>query len=78
MKFEKRKIGKPYVNVADWREIMEVKRTIKTDCEWIKYDYRTMCPKTHGDVDNPYWRIPADMKHFLYCPYCGKRIRLVD
>ena len=33
MKFEKRKIGKPYVNAADWREIMEVKRTIKTDVE---------------------------------------------
>ena len=45
-------------------------------CEWIKYDYRTMCPKNHGDVDNPYWRIPTDMKHLLYCPYCGKRIRL--
>lgn len=47
-------------------------------CEWIKYDYRTMCPKNHGDVDNSYWRIPTDMKHLLYCPYCGKRIRLVD
>ena len=33
MKFEKRKIGKPYVTAADWREIMEVKRTIKTDVE---------------------------------------------
>ncbi len=31
MKFEK--IGKPYVTAADWREIMEVKRTIKTDVE---------------------------------------------
>ena len=30
---EKRKIGKQHVNVADWREIMEVKRTIKTDVE---------------------------------------------
>ena len=47
-------------------------------CEWIKYDYRTMCPKNHGDVDNPYWRIPTDMKHLRYCPYCGKRIRLVE
>ena len=27
------KIGKPYVSAADWREIMEVKRTIKTDVE---------------------------------------------
>lgn len=30
---KKRKIGKPYVTAADWREIMEVKRTIKTDVE---------------------------------------------
>ena len=33
MKFEKRKIGKPYVTAADWRETMEVKRTIKIDVE---------------------------------------------
>lgn len=33
MEFEKRKIGKPYVTAADWRETMEVKRTIKTDVE---------------------------------------------
>jgi hypothetical protein len=33
LKFEKRKNGKPYVAAADWREIMEVKRTIKTDVE---------------------------------------------
>ena len=33
MEFEKRKIGKPYVTAADWREIMEVKRTIKTEVE---------------------------------------------
>ena len=51
---------------------------LENTCEWIKYDYRTMSPKNHGDVDNPYWRIPTDMKHLLYCPYCGKRIRLVD
>ena len=74
MKFEKRKIGKPYVTAADWREIMTEYKADNT-CEWIKYDYRTMCPKNHGDVDNPYWRIPTDMKHLLYCPYCGKRIR---
>lgn len=47
-------------------------------CEWIKYDYRTMCPKNHGDVDTPYWRIPVDMKHLRYCPYCGMRIRLTE
>ena len=30
---QQRKIGKPYVTAADWREFMEVKRTIKTDVE---------------------------------------------
>ena len=30
---QQRKIVKPYVTAADWREIMEVKRTIKTDVD---------------------------------------------
>lgn len=30
---QQRKIVKPYVTAADWREIMKVKRTIKTDVE---------------------------------------------
>ena len=42
-------------------------------CEWIKYDYRTICPKNH-DANNPYWRIPKDMDKLKYCPYCGKEI----
>ena len=46
-------------------------------CEWIKYDYRTICPKNH-DVNNPYWRIPANMDKLKYCPYCGKKIKVVD
>ena len=46
-------------------------------CEWIKYDYRTICPKNH-DADNPYWRIPADMSKLKYCPYCGKEIVIKD
>lgn len=45
-------------------------------CEWIKYDYRTICPKYH-DADNPYWRIPADTDKLKYCPYCGKKIIMV-
>lgn len=58
----------------------EVKNKYKATntCEWIKYDYRTMCPKNHNDVDNPYWRIPVDMKHLRYCPYCGMRISLSE
>lgn len=47
-----------------------------TYCEWIKYDYRTICPKYH-DADNPYWRIPANMDKLKYCPYCGKKIIIV-
>ena len=41
-------------------------------CEWIKYDYRTICPREH-DANNPYWRIPADTDKLKYCPYCGKK-----
>lgn len=41
-------------------------------CEWIKYDYRTICPREH-DANNPYWRIPSDTDKLKYCPYCGKR-----
>ena len=46
-------------------------------CKWIKYDYRTICPKEH-DANNPYWRIPEDMDKIKYCPYCGKEIVIVD
>ena len=45
-------------------------------CEWIKYDYRTICPKNH-DANNPYWRIPDNMDKLKYCPYCGKKIKIV-
>ena len=41
-------------------------------CEWIKYDYRTICPKDH-DANNPYWRIPDNTDKLKYCPYCGKK-----
>lgn len=45
-------------------------------CRWIKYDYRTICPKEH-DAYNPYWRIPEDRKEVLkYCPYCGLQIEI--
>lgn len=46
-------------------------------CEWIKYDYRTLCPREH-DINNPYWRIPVDRTKLAYCPYCGKKIKIVD
>ena len=41
-------------------------------CDWIKYDYKTICPKNH-DANNPYWRIPDNMDKLKYCPYCGRR-----
>lgn len=50
--------------------------TDEESCEWIKYDYRTICPKYH-DADNPYWRIPENMDRLKYCPYCGKKIKIV-
>ena len=46
-------------------------------CEWFEYDYRTLAPREHGDVNNPYWRIPANMDKLKYCPYCGRRIKVV-
>ena len=46
-------------------------------CEWIKYDYRTICPKNH-DANNLYWRIPDNTDKLKYCPYCGKKIKVVE
>ena len=46
-------------------------------CEWIKYDYRTICPKNH-DINNPYWKIPDNMDKLKYCPYCSKEIVVED
>lgn len=46
------------------------------NCEWIKYDSRTICPK-HHDANNPYWRIPENTDKLKYCPYCGKKITIV-
>ena len=48
----------------------------KDYCEWIKYDYRTLCPRKH-DANNPYWRIPENTDKLKYCPYCGKEIRVI-
>ena len=57
----------------DWK-IYEVETQT---CKWIKYDYRTLCPKEH-DANNPYWRIPENMDKLKYCPYCGKEIIIED
>lgn len=63
--------------VDDAIEIVKQGCTSDDCCEWIKYDYRTMCPKNH-DAKNPYWRIPVDMDKLKYCPYCEKKIKVVD
>lgn len=47
------------------------------ECEWIHYDYRTIVPKYH-DINNPYWRIPENMNKLKYCPYCGRKIKVVE
>lgn len=60
---------------------VKMKSTSETEkendyCEWFKYDYRTIAPRYH-DVNNPYWRIPENMDKLKYCPYCGKKIRVI-
>jgi len=67
--------GSEHKQLAEWLKELKEKRG---KCKWIKYDYRTMCPKYH-DIDNPYWRIPENRKDVLkYCPYCGKEIDYSD
>jgi hypothetical protein len=76
--------NKEYVADCEWlkgynkacednAQIVEQMKTEK--CKWIRYDYRTICPKNH-DIDNPYWRIPEKTECLKYCPYCGKEIEV--
>ena len=62
--------------VDDAIEIVKQGGAADDVCEWIKYDYRTICPKNH-DANNPYWRIPDNTDKLKYCPYCGKKIKIV-
>ena len=61
------------------KNIPPVQPKPKTErCKWIRYDYRTICPKSH-DIDNPYWRIPENrMDALKYCPYCGNKIEVTE
>ena len=70
--------GDTMVNLNDVIEIVKQEDIETNDvCEWIKYDYRTVCPKKH-DVGNPYWRIPDNMDRLKYCPFCSKKIKVVE
>ena len=60
------------------RVIKVLQQESKTEkCKWIRYDYRTICPKNH-DVNNPYWRLPENTKCLKYCPYCGREIVVTE
>ena len=70
--------GEPMEIFIDGENIVLRRYEEVQTCKWIKYDYRTICPKNHGDADDPYWRIPENMTKLKYCPYCGKEIVVVD
>ena len=63
--------------VDDAIEIVKQGGAADDVCEWIKYDYRTIFPKNH-DANNPYWRIPDNTDKLKYCPYCGKKIKVME
>lgn len=72
--------GREHVQMVDLTEAIEIVKqgSVSDDvCEWIKYDYRTICPKNHY-TNNPYWRIPDNTDKLKYCPYCGKKIKVVE
>ncbi len=69
--------GEPMEIFIDGENIVLRRYEEVQTCKWIKYDYRTICPKNHDDADNPYWRIPKNMDKLKYCP-CGKEIVVED
>lgn len=70
--------GEPMEIFIDGENIVLRRYEEMKTCKWIKYDYRTICPKNHDDANDPYWRIPENMANLKYCPYCGKEILVVD
>lgn len=47
-------------------------------CKWFLYDYRTIAPKEHFDIEDPFWRIPLQaLSTIKYCPCCGKQIKIM-
>lgn len=65
-----------HVKVEEMLDELEEDYRKERNCEWIKYDSWTICPKNH-DANNPYWRIPENTDKLKYCPYCGKKITIV-
>ena len=65
-----------YTKVEIMLDELEEDYRKERNCEWIKYDSWTICPK-HHDANNPYWRIPENTDKLKYCPYCGKKITIV-
>lgn len=65
-----------YSKVEEMLDELEEDYRKERNCEWIKYDSWTICPK-HHDANNPYWRIPENTDKLKYCPYCGKKITIV-
>lgn len=63
--------------IKEYRQRIEELKERKSKCKWIKYDYRTICPKECGG-ENPYWRIPENLSNLKYCPYCGKEIEVEE
>ena len=53
--------GEPMEIFIDGNDIVLRRYKEIQTCKWIKYDYRTICPKEH-DADNPYWRIMGRRK----------------
>lgn len=69
------------IEVVETKAVIEIINEIAGEydndfCEWFKYDYRTITPK-HHDAENPYWRIPENLDKLKYCPYCGKKIKVL-
>lgn len=52
----------------------------KKKCEWMHYSSDILCPKNHEDIKNSYWKMPEPehMFRLKYCPYCGRKIVIVD
>lgn len=49
-------------------------------CKWFFYSSDILCPKEHENIKNPYWKMlkPEHMFRLKYCPYCGKKIIVID